>query len=259
MQVISLSVIIDTVEDNEIEIIAVNDTDHVRFSYLPDSRTIQFDQKNSVSNVLEKNQLQFNKVIQSTLKRRVTPGQRIDCVFIEGFQFLKDTDFKNYIMMDRRRGQLDISVGDKEIGSISRIYADGSFREGTGLSGYGGFIEDPRGNREFFSFSCRGGSSNLMELLAVTEGLEKLKETEKIQINSDSRFVIRGLIQWVHFWKHNNWQTAYGSKVKFEKQWQQLDRLCEGKLLEFHWIKGHSGHEKQELSHRLAQLGNHLL
>ena len=255
MNVINLSLIIEEAGREGLICSAECHSKYVRFSYLPESRTIQFDQNNTVSKILEDNQLQFNKVIQSTLKRRIAPGQKIDCVFIEGFEFLEDADFNRYIVMDRRRGQLNISVSDTEIGSVNRIYADGSFREGTGLSGYGGFIEDPQGNRELFSFSHSGGSSNLMELLGVTEGLVKLKNIEKVQINTDSRFVIRGLIQWVHFWKHNNWQTAYGRKVKFEEQWQHLDRLCEGKLLEFHWIKGHSGHEAQELSHRLAQLG----
>ena len=92
-----------------------------------------------------------------------------------------------------------------------------------------------------------------MELMGVSEGLERLKDVERVQINTDSRFVIRGLVQWVHFWRYNDWQTAYGRSVKFREQWQRIDALCSDKLIQFKWIKGHSGHEMQDYCHRLAQ------
>ena len=92
-----------------------------------------------------------------------------------------------------------------------------------------------------------------MELLAVIEGIKILYDIENIQINTDSRYVIRGLAQWIHFWRLNDWQTAYGRKVKYAKHWQEIYQLCENKIIELKWIKGHSGNKKQSFCHNLAR------
>jgi len=120
-------------------------------------------------------------------------------------------------------------------------------------SGYGGIIEDIHGNKEIYCESFWGGGSNKMELLAVLDGLKRLQAINKIQVITDSRYVIRGMVQWMHFWKHNNWQTAYGTQVKFANYWKQMYHISNGKLIVFNWIKGHSGHTEQNLCHRLAK------
>jgi ribonuclease HI len=105
----------------------------------------------------------------------------------------------------------------------------------------------------FFYRYGRGGSSSLMELLAVQEGLHRLAAEKTIQVSTDSRFVIRGLVQWVHFCKHNSWQTAHGRAVRYAQHWQQTSALCRGKCIEFRWVKGHAGDMDQEFCHRLAR------
>ena len=166
---------------------------------------------------------------------------------------MNEADFFKFIRVDRRNNNLDITVSDSGLKETHKIYADGSFICETNQSGYGGFIEDLDGKQQLFSQSFIGGSNNLMELLAVTEGLKRLPDVKRIQINTDSRYVIRGLIQWVHFWKHNNWQTAFGRDVKYSAYWQQISSLCEGKYIELKWIKGHSGHLQHDLCHQLAK------
>jgi ribonuclease HI len=197
--------------------------------------------------------------MQSALKRKIKNGQNISCVFLEDFYFLNDRDYERYILMDRHQGGLKISLSDRGLDSVHKIFADRSFFEEKNRAAYGGFLEDPGGNRVNFSRSFSGGSGNLMELLGVTEGLEQLRHIPEIQVCTDSRFVIRGLVQWVHFWRHNDWQTAYGRSVKYSGEWKRIDNLCEGKRIQFKWIKGHSGHESQDYCHQMAQnavLGN---
>lgn len=253
MKVINLIVDIEAVQKSRIGCCVSDKIESIRLNYFPEKGIIEFAEHNYLAEIVHKHQFQFNKVIRSAIKGNITPGQTIHCVFIEGFNFLNDADYTQFILLDRREGKLDISTSETEMEDIHKIYADGSFASETKQSGYGGFIEDPEGNREIFSKSFNDGSSNLMELLAVTEGLQRLKTVNKIQVNTDSRFVIRGLVQWVHFWKYNNWQTAYDRKVKYAKSWQKIDQLCEGKILEFNWIKGHSGHEEQDFCHQLAR------
>lgn len=253
MKPINLSIDIEAVHQTEIRCLVSDHTTHVSLVYYPESESFVFSDQNHLSHTILKNQVQFEKVIRSALKGNIAAGHTIQCVFIEGFRFLCQSDYSRYIKVDRRSGKLDISSCDTEEGNIHKIYADGSFAAKTKQAGYGGFIENPEGKREVYSKSYKNGNSNLMELLAVTEGLNRLKGIEKIQVNTDSRFVIRGLVQWIHFWKHNNWQTAYDSKVKFALNWQKADRLCEGKFMEFNWIKGHSGNEEQDFCHQLAR------
>ncbi len=258
MKPINLSVEIQAVAPSKIRCLVSDQSTFISLEYNPGSESIVFSDRNYLSDTILKNRFQFEKVIRSSIKGNIAAGFTIQCVFIEGFPFLSESDYMRYIHVDRRMGKLDISscdteAGNSERGDFHKIYADGSFSGKTKQAGYAGFIEDPKGKREVYSRSFKKGNSNLMELLAVSEGLSRLKGTEKIQVNTDSRFVIRGLSQWIHFWKFNNWQTAYGSKVKFASNWQRADRLCEGKFLEFNWIKGHSGNEEQDFCHQLAR------
>ena len=238
----------------EIKCLVSNGPEELLLSYFPDNGQLTLTKENGLAQSVVRNKFQFEKVIRSAIKGNIKSGQTINAVFIEGFNFLSEEDFSTkYILVNRRRGTLKITT--QEIGSNTcfKLYADGSYMGDTGQSGYGGFIEHQSGKQEIFSESFETGSSNLMELLAVSKGLQLLKNEDKIQVNTDSRFVIRGLVQWVHFWRHNNWQTAFGREVKFASHWQHVDRLCENKMVEFKWVKGHSGHEEQDFCHRLAR------
>ncbi len=253
MKPIKLTVKIDAINKQQIGCCISNEAEFNYLSYSPVQRRLTFSEENQLAEVVRRNQFQFEKIIRSAIKGKLSVGQTINCVFIEHFNFLNDDDFSRYIRVDRRNGQLKITTSATGTEGICKIYADGSFACETRQAGYGGFTEYPDGKREIYSRSFPDGSNNLMELLAITEGLQRLTTIKKIQINTDSRFVIRGLVQWVHFWRHNNWQTAYGSQVKFAECWQQIDRLCEGKFIEFNWIKGHSGNEEQSFCDQLAR------
>lgn len=253
MKIYNFIVKIKAVRNSEIDCLVYDNDIHVKLSYSLESDTVLSEEHNYISETVNTNLFQFGKVIRSAIKGKMKPDHTINCVFIENFNFLNDKDYLKFIRMERSGKKLKIYTSENEMKNIHKIYADGSFAGITKQSGYGGFIEYPSGNREVYRRSFKDGSSNLMELLAVAEGLQKLKSVDQIQINTDSRFVIRGLIQWVHFWKHNNWQTAGDSKVKYADEWKQIDKLCDGKIIEFNWVKGHSGNEEQDFCHNLAK------
>lgn len=215
--------------------------------------SVSFLRENRLSINIRHNLHQLQKILRSARDGKLHIGQTIHCVFIDNFRFLQEEDFNHFIRLDRVDGKLDITTSANGLANVHRIYTDGSCNHQTGNAGYGGFIENPDGNLLLYAKSFSSGSSNLTELLAVIEGLRRLSSKPVIQINTDSRFVIRGLVQWVHFWRHNNWQTAYGRSVKHAAYWQQAYELCCGKLLEFKWIKGHSGHARQDFCHLLAK------
>ncbi len=250
---VKLSIQIKLSGETEIECLVSDDSEKVSLKYALLDRNIDLSEENQLAKTIRTNHHQFEKVIRSAIKGKIRPGQTISCVFIEDFPFLKESDFQQYIRVDRRLDNLKISIHNNPTKNIHQVFADGSFAEKTGLAAFGGFTESPDGKREAYQRSFEGGSNNMMELLAVSEGLERLKIVDVIRVNTDSRFVIRGLVQWVHFWRHNNWQTAYGSTVKFAGQWQHIDALCENKIIEFRWIKGHAGHEAHTICHDLAK------
>ncbi|TKG95621.1 ribonuclease HI [Puteibacter caeruleilacunae] len=253
MRPINLTITVEAIHDNYIGCYISDLQESIRLCYYPEDSTLSINQENNLSRTLHNNKVQFEKVIRSAIKGKMTIGQTINCVFIEDFNFIQESDFSRYIRVDRRNGELAITTSDTGTEEIHKIYADGSHAAETGLSGFGGFTQDLSGKRATYNASFKEGSSNQMELMAVIKGLQLLELVEEIQINTDSRFVIRGLAQWVHFWRHNNWQTAYGCDVKFAKCWQQIDQLCDNKVIEMKWIKGHSGNAEQTFCHDLAK------
>lgn len=245
---------IESFTDEKINCIANNELCELNFTYNPLQKEFKFFTENHLAELIHNYHIQFDKIIQSAIKGKIQMGQIIRCVFIDDFTFLKEEDYNDFILLDRRDNELSISTSKVELKDICKIYTDGSFAQETKNSGYGGFIENTVGEREIFSKSfTQEGASNLMELLAVADGLNRLCDKDKIQINTDSRFVIRGMTQWIHFWKHNDWQTAFGQSVVYADTWKEIDRLSDGKLIEIKWIKGHSGHTEHDFCHNLAQ------
>lgn len=253
MRIHKLYIVIEDRDEESVTCAVSDGHTIIRLKYEVCHKTILFLSSDPLTGIILENQHQFSKIIQSAVKGNIATGRTIHAVFIEGFPFLTDGDFAKYIRVDRRNGALCITINDDPIGDSHKIFADGSYAEQLKQSGYAGFIESPEGTQQLFDKTIPHGSNNLMELMAVTEGLRLLKNEASIQINTDSRYVIRGLAQWTHFWMHNHWQTAFGSDVKFKDCWQEAYHLCDNKLVELRWIKGHAGNAEHNFCHDLAK------
>jgi len=55
-------------------------------------------------------------------------------------------------------------------------------------------------------------------------------------------------------WKARGWRTAAREPVKNQDLWQLLDAVLLQQEIEWHWVKGHSGHEGNEYVDRLANV-----
>jgi ribonuclease HI len=93
-------------------------------------------------------------------------------------------------------------------------------------------------------------TNNRMELGAVIAALEFLSESAlppgKITVFTDSQYVQKGMSQWIHAWKRNNWQTSGKELVKNRDLWQRLDELAGYFSIHWAWVKGHAGDEFNE-------------
>ena len=98
-------------------------------------------------------------------------------------------------------------------------------------------------------------TNNRMELLAAIEALGSLKESSNVILTTDSEYVRQGITTWMPNWKKRGWKTANKKPVKNIDLWQRLEKASNDHLINWKWIKGHSGHRENEIADQLANQG----
>ncbi|WEV48310.1 DNA polymerase III subunit epsilon [Acinetobacter sp. ESL0695] len=129
------------------------------------------------------------------------------------------------------------------------LYVDGACRGNPGLGGWGAYIIMPEGEHKL-SGGAKLTTNNRMELTAAIEGVQFCPVDAKLIIWTDSNYVKQGITEWIHGWKKKNWKD-----VKNPDLWQKLDEVCQQRNIEWNWIKGHAGHEGNEMADQLANKG----
>ena len=131
------------------------------------------------------------------------------------------------------------------------IFTDGACRGNPGKGGWGLLMRYGDAEKEAYGYAEKT-TNNQMELMAVIQGLEKLKRPCKVKLTTDSKYVIQGITQWIDGWKAKGWQTANRKPVKNKDLWQRLDKARAAHDIEWQWVKGHSGHKENERVDALA-------
>ena len=134
------------------------------------------------------------------------------------------------------------------------IYTDGACRGNPGIGGWGVLMSYEDEVKEVYGGEA-DTTNNKMELRAVIEGLNALKEPCSVKLFTDSKYVMEGINSWIHNWKKNNWKTANKKDVKNKDLWIQLDNLVSKHNIEWEWVKGHSGNPGNEKADELANRG----
>lgn len=136
------------------------------------------------------------------------------------------------------------------------LYTDGACSGNPGPGGWAYILRDgPTGKEREASGGERDTTNNRMELMAVIQGLSALTRRCRVELHSDSKYVLDGLQTWIKGWKKNNWirKTSNGREpVKNVDLWQQLDELASKHELHYHYVAGHSGHPENERCDVLA-------
>ncbi len=131
------------------------------------------------------------------------------------------------------------------------IFTDGGCRGNPGIGGWGALLRYGASEKELFGFE-KETTNNRMELMAAIQALEALKRPCKINLTTDSQYVRRGISEWMDGWKKRGWKTASKKPVKNKDLWQRLDEAASKHQIEWHWVKGHSGHDGNERADELA-------
>lgn len=140
-------------------------------------------------------------------------------------------------------------------GQSAVLYVDGACKGNPGLGGWGVHIQYPDGTQQDFCGGEKHCTNNQMELTAAIEGLNKTAGIAHVTIWTDSNYVVQGITQWIKGWQAKNWRKADGSPVSNKELWIQLDQACQGRQIDWRWIKGHAGHAGNERADALANQG----
>ena len=134
------------------------------------------------------------------------------------------------------------------------MYTDGGCRGNPGPGGWGVLMRYKEKEKELWGGELNT-TNNRMELMAAISGLETLKRPCKVRIVTDSQYLRQGITEWIHNWIKRGWKTASNSPVKNADLWQRLHQATRQHEVEWHWVRGHSGHPGNEAADRLANRG----
>jgi ribonuclease HI len=134
------------------------------------------------------------------------------------------------------------------------IHTDGACSGNPGPGGWGAILQSGGKSREL-----KGGelatTNNRMELMAAIQALEALTKPCKVELHTDSQYVMKGISEWIHAWKRRGWLTADKKPVKNDDLWKRLDTARLRHDVAWRWVKGHAGHELNERADQLAREG----
>ena len=134
---------------------------------------------------------------------------------------------------------------------LVEIFTDGACRGNPGPGGWAALLRRGATEREI-SGGERETTYNRMELVAAIRALEALTKPCRVRLFTDSAYVRDGITRWIHKWRLNGWRTSDKKPVKNAELWQELVEAAEPHRVEWHWVKGHSGHPENDRVDALA-------
>lgn len=132
------------------------------------------------------------------------------------------------------------------------IFSDGACSGNPGPGGFGTLLRSGDHVREICGYSPQT-TNNRMEMLGAIMGLEALKFPCKVKLTTDSQYLLNGMTKWIHTWKKKGWKNSQKKNVLNKDLWQRLDRLAQKHNIEWHWVRGHTGHPENERCDELAR------
>ena len=134
------------------------------------------------------------------------------------------------------------------------IYTDGACSGNPGAGGYGVVLMYGAAKKEL-SEGYEKTTNNRMELLAVIRGLEALKEPCRVNLYSDSKYVVDAIEKgWVVKWKQNGWMRNKKERASNVDLWEHLLVMLAKHQVKFIWVKGHADNPWNERCDELARM-----
>ncbi len=132
-----------------------------------------------------------------------------------------------------------------------RIITDGACRGNPGPGGWAALIIRD-GEIEEIGGHEPHTTNNRMELRAAIEALRRVPTDARVEITTDSKYLMQGMTSWLPLWQRRGWTTSAGTPVENQDLWQTLAGLA-GRRVRWQHVYGHSGHPENERANTIAQ------
>ena len=133
------------------------------------------------------------------------------------------------------------------------LYTDGACSGNPGMGGWGAIL-NYNGVEKVLSGGEDFTTNNRMELTAVIEGLERIKEPCNVDIYSDSAYVVNAFFHvCITSWVANGWRTKGKGEVLNSDLWKRLIAQVERHNITWHKVKGHADNELNNRCDALAR------
>lgn len=139
------------------------------------------------------------------------------------------------------------------------IHADESclgnqFQDRANPGGAAGLVEYWKGShweRRDFWVSEKDTTNNRMAIRSAIEALRLLTKPCQVRFVSDSQYLVKGMTEWIRGWKARGWKRKAGPIENLEL-WKELDRTASSHRVRWLWVRGHTGHARNEYVNDLA-------
>jgi ribonuclease HI len=115
----------------------------------------------------------------------------------------------------------------------------------------------PRGvERRDFHLHAPATTNNRMALAGAIAGLQLLGQKGRrlrLLVVSDSEYLVKGVREWAPGWQARGW-TRKGGPIENLELWRALWQSLPRHEVQFTWVRGHTGHPKNEYANDLAVL-----
>lgn len=132
------------------------------------------------------------------------------------------------------------------------LYTDGACSRNPGKGGWAAILFY-KNRKKVISGSNKLTTNNKMELTAAINGLKLLKSPSNVTVYMDSMYILKGMTNWIHNWKTNDWKSTTKQTIKNVELWKELDIIASKHKVNWVWIKGHSDDKYNEEVNMLAR------
>jgi ribonuclease HI len=135
---------------------------------------------------------------------------------------------------------------------LVEIFSDGACSGNPGPGGWGTILRYGGHEKELSGFDPET-TNNRMELTGAIAGLAALTRSCRVHLTTDSEYVKKGMTEWVEGWVKRGWKNSQKKPVANRDLWEQLLELTDKHQVEWHWVRGHAGHDENERCDALAR------
>ncbi len=132
------------------------------------------------------------------------------------------------------------------------IFCDGACSGNPGVGGFGCILRYG-GHEKELSGADGETTNNRMEMTAAITALESLKRPCRVELTTDSQYLVKGMTEWLPGWIRKKWVNSKKEPVLNRDLWERLLALSQRHRIQWIWVRGHAGHPENERCDELAR------